>query len=59
MTVGRHGLEVDRRERPPWRPERGELIRIPGTTIAVPEWAGFCLVLAVAIALLIIAIVLL
>ncbi len=58
VTVGRHGLEVDRREHPPWRPERGELIRIPGTTISFPEWAGFAAVMIFAVALLIIALML-
>lgn len=51
--------EVSRRERPPWKPERGEMIRIPGTAISVPEWAGFTLVMCFAVAMLIIAGVLL
>ena len=50
---------VDRREHPPWRPERGERIRFPGTTISVPEWAGFAAVVIFAVALLVIAVVLL
>ena len=59
LTVGRHGLQVSRRERPPWRPGRGELIRIPGTTLAIPEWAGFTIAVIVAVILLIAAVVLL
>lgn len=49
--------QVDRRERGPWRPERGQYVRFPGTTLAIPEWAGFTLVVIVAVALLVVAIV--
>ena len=45
---------VDRRERPPWRPERGQYVRIWGTSLAVPEWIGFTIVMLV-VALLIVA----
>jgi hypothetical protein len=48
---------VSRRERPPWKPERGQYIRIPGTTLAIPELAGFTIAMAVCVALLIIAVV--
>ena len=47
-------MEIERRERPPWRPARGERIGLPGTTLSIPEWAGFVIVLAVCIALLVI-----
>jgi hypothetical protein len=50
-------MEIDRRQRPPWKPQRGELIRVPGTTLAIPEWAGFCIVVAACVALLIVALV--
>lgn len=52
-------MEIERRERPPWKPQRGELIRIPGTTLAIPERAGFWLVMAVAVAWLVVAVVML
>ena len=51
------GGGVHRRERPPWKPQRGEVIRIPGTTLAIPAWAGFTVAMAVCVALLIIALV--
>jgi hypothetical protein len=48
--------KVSRRERPPWKPERGQLIRIPGTTLAIPELAGFAIVMAVCVVLLVVAV---
>jgi hypothetical protein len=48
--------DVDRRVRPPWRPERGQYIRFPGTTLAVPEWIGFAVAMAVCVALLAVAV---
>lgn len=48
-------MEIDRREQAPWKPQRGEFIRLPGTTLAIPEWAGFTVVLAIVVALLILA----
>lgn len=49
--------EVSRRERPPWKPERGQYVRLWPTRIAVPEWAGFTIAMAFCIALLIVALV--
>ena len=49
--------DVSRRERPPWRPERGQYVRVWGTTLAVPEWVAFTVAMAVAVALPIVAIV--
>lgn len=49
--------EVNRRERAPWKPQRGQYIRLWPTSLAVPEWAAFTLAMAVCIALLIIALV--
>ena len=48
--------DVSRRERPPWRPERGQRVRIIGT-LSIPEWAGFTVAMAVCVALLIVAVV--
>ena len=45
---------VSRKERPPWRPERGQRIRIIGT-LSVSEPAGFTIALLFCIALLIVA----
>ncbi len=47
---------VSRRERPPWRPERGQRVRVIGT-ISVPEWAAFAVAMAFCAALLIVALV--
>ena len=47
---------VSRRERPPWRPERGQRVRVIGT-ISVPEWAAFTVAMAFCVALLIVAVV--
>jgi hypothetical protein len=57
--AGNRGVsgEINRRERPPWRPERGQCVRIWGTNVTVPEWAAFTLAMAVCVALLIIALV--
>jgi hypothetical protein len=49
--------DVDRRGRGPWRPERGQYVRFPGTTLAIPEWAGFTVVVAFCVVLLVVAIV--
>lgn len=51
-------MDIERRERAPWKPERGQYVRVWGTRIAVPEWAGFTVAMAVCIALLIVALVL-
>lgn len=49
------GLQAYRRKRPPWRPERGERVRIIGT-LSVSEWAGFTAVLVFCIVLLIVSV---
>ena len=48
---------VSRKERPPWRPERGQYVRVWGTGLAVPEWAAFTIAMAVCVALLLVAVV--
>ena len=48
---------VSRRERGPWKPERGQLVRLWPTRLAIPEWAAFTLAMAVALALLIVSVV--
>jgi hypothetical protein len=48
--------EMSHRERPPWRPERGQRVRIIGT-LSVPEWAAFTVAMLVCIALLVVALV--
>lgn len=51
---------VSRRERPPWRPERGQRVRFTGTRLSVSEWTGFTLAMATiafCVALLIVAVV--
>ena len=48
---------VSRKERPPWKPERGQHVRIWGTSLAVPEWVAFSVAMAACIALLIVAVV--
>jgi hypothetical protein len=50
-------MDIERRQRPPWKPQRGELIRLPGTTLAVPEWAAFTVVMVFCLVLLIIALI--
>ena len=49
--------DVSRRERPPWRPERGQYVRVWGTSLAVPEWVAFSVTMVVCVALLIVALV--
>jgi hypothetical protein len=49
-------VEIDRRQRPPWKPERGQYVRVIGT-VSVPEWAAFTVAMAACIALLIISLV--
>ncbi|HTQ92770.1 MAG TPA: hypothetical protein VMK84_25075 [Streptosporangiaceae bacterium] len=49
---------VSRRERGPWKPGRGQYVRIWGTSLAVPERVAFAVAMAVCVALLIIALVL-
>lgn len=48
---------VDRRERAPWKPEKGQYIRPWGTRLAIPERVGAMIVGAVAMALIIWALV--
>lgn len=63
MTAARdpltiRGMEVSRRERAPWLPERGQRVRVIGT-VSVPEWAAFSVAMVVAVLLLVAGIVLL
>lgn len=47
--------EVSRRQRPPWKPERGQYVRVG--PLAIPEWAGFSIVVAFCVILLVVALV--
>ena len=49
--------EVDRHERGPRWPERGEWVRLWPLPVEVPEWAGFSIVMVVLVALLIVSLV--
>jgi hypothetical protein len=39
--MSRKGVVSSTRKPAPWKPERGQYVRLWPTRIAVPEWAGF------------------
>lgn len=47
VTMRGNGLQHYHRERAPWKPERGQRVRIIGR-LSISEWAGFTVAMTVA-----------
>lgn len=54
----RNDVEVSVRKRAPWKPEKGELVRLWPFRLAIPEWAWFAIVAAVIVLVVILLLVL-